>query len=281
MLSVFAGGRLFGERHGDPPARVLALHGWGRSRADFASVLAGLPAVALDLPGFGSSPPPQTAWGSSDYAGLVAEAAEELAAGLATGTTGSSPASDAVTAHLAATGPAQSRPPGLLVLGHSFGGCVAVQLAAARPDLVASLVLCGVPRLVGDGAPAARPKLAYRSVRALHRARLVSDDRLEAARRRHGSPDYRNAEGILRDVLVRLLAENLEPEVRRLTCPVQLVWGENDSAAPLAAARRVAELVPGCELDVLAGVGHLVPLERPQALREAVEAGLARLACPA
>jgi pimeloyl-ACP methyl ester carboxylesterase len=264
VLSVFAHGRIFGESYGEPSraTQVLALHGWGRSRRDFATVLAGLPAVALDLPGFGSSPPPEQVCGSAGYAELVASAAEEVTC-----------RQPAVTAPDGAGG--------LLVLGHSFGGCVAVQLAAARPDLVASLVLCGVPRLARGVLPPARPKLAYRALRGLRRAGLVGESRLEAARRRYGSADYRNADGVMREVLVRVLAEDLEDQVRLLRCPVELVWGEEDTAAPIAVARRVAELLPGAALRALPGVGHLVPLEAPQPLREAVEAGLARLACPA
>ncbi len=265
MLSAFAEGRLFGERSGDGPARVLALPGWGRTRRDFAATLASLPAVALDLPGFGSTPAPPEAWGSAEYADLVAEATAELVAGLPR-----APGATAVPGMASAV-------PGMVVLGHSFGGCVAVQLAARRPELVASLVLSGVPRLVRATAAARPPALSYRAVRTLRRAGLVSEARLEAARRRHGSPDYRNAEGMMRDVLVRVLAENLESQATGLACPVRLVWGEDDTAAPVGAARRLAGLLPVAELTVLPGVDHMVPSHAPEALRAAVEAALAEV----
>jgi pimeloyl-ACP methyl ester carboxylesterase len=264
MLSAFAGGRVFGERLAEGPARVLALHGWGRSRRDFATSLAGLPAVALDLPGFGSSPPPETAWGSADYAALVAVVAEQL-----------------VAEHAAVCRPAGGTEQGLVVVGHSFGGCVAVQLATTRPDLVGSLVLSGVPRLVRPATAQAGPRLAYRAVRRLRVLGLVSEQRLERARNRHGSPDYRAADGVMRQVFVHLVGENLEAEVRGLSCPLELIWGESDTEVPPAAARRVAQIVPGSRLEVLAGIGHLLPLEAPEALRAAVQAAVARLACPA
>jgi pimeloyl-ACP methyl ester carboxylesterase len=253
VLSVFAGGAAFGERSGEGPPRVLALHGWGRSRRDFAEVLNGLDAVALDLPGFGSSPPPPEAWGSAEYAEVVSGVAEELAAGA-------------------------GRPP--VVLGHSFGGCVAVQLAAGRPELVQSLVLCGVPRLVRSTAPPPRPKLAYRTVRALRRVGLVGEARLEAARRRHGSADYVAAEGVMREVLLRALSEDLEPQIAALTCPVDLVWGAEDSAVPLDSARRLALALGGAPLTVVPATGHLVPVVAPAALRAALESALAAPARP-
>ncbi|NIQ53776.1 MAG: alpha/beta hydrolase, partial [Gemmatimonadetes bacterium] len=51
---------------------VLALHGWGRDGSDFDRVLAGLDAVALDLPGFGASPAPAVVTGAAGYAAMVA-----------------------------------------------------------------------------------------------------------------------------------------------------------------------------------------------------------------
>lgn len=66
LTSVLDG--LFGERVGSIPSSVLALHGWGRTRADMRPVLAGMDALAVDLPGFGASPTPVVGWGSADYA---------------------------------------------------------------------------------------------------------------------------------------------------------------------------------------------------------------------
>ncbi len=244
MLRAYAEGRLFGTVTGDPGApRVLALHGWARSHRDFGAVLAppgqpALDALALDLPGFGASPPPPEPWGSERYAELVAGVLDDLA-------------------------------PRVVLLGHSFGGGVAVHLATARPERVAGLVLTGVPRLV-PAASRPKPSPAYRLVRALHRAHLVGDARLEAARQRHGSADYRAAEGVMRGVFVKTVGEDLSPLLPSLSCPTVLVWGADDTAAPVEAARRAAAHLPSARLEVLEGVGHLTPTEAPGALRRAV-----------
>ena len=113
-LRALGGGALMARFFGDRPPRVMALHGWGRESADFTEVLDGMAAVALDLPGFGSSPPPDRAWGADDYAVGVIAVLEEM----------HSP---------------------MVVLGHSFGGRVAVCVAARRADLVGGLILTGAP----------------------------------------------------------------------------------------------------------------------------------------
>ena len=238
MLRAFASGRFFGDTFGDGTPAVLALHGWRRTHRDFAATLEGIDALAVDLPGFGSTPEPPQAWGSAEYAAALDPLLDEL----------SLPA---------------------VVLGHSFGGRVAVHLAARRPDAVKALVLTGVPlrRLGGGGQPA----LAYRVARVLHRRGLLGEPRMEELRERYGSEDYRAAKGVMRGVFVRVVNETYEDELRRITCPVELVWGDDDTAAPLAAAKWAADILRDPKLTVRQGAGHLTPLTIPDELRAAVE----------
>jgi len=243
MLRAFARGRLMGEAFGAGAPTVLALHGWSRSHRDFSAVLAPpgaepLDAIALDLPGFGATPAPPEAWGSREYAELVAEVLEEMATPV-------------------------------VVLGHSFGGRVAVELAAARPDGVAALVLTGVPMIRPDGRGRRAP-WPFRAGRLLHRAGLIPEARMEALRRRYGSPDYRAAEGVMRQVLVRVVNERYDDALGALRCPVTLVWGDDDAEAPVDMARIVARDLDNARLVVVGGAGHLTPLSVPGALRDAV-----------
>jgi pimeloyl-ACP methyl ester carboxylesterase len=264
VLKSFADGRVFGGTWGAGPATVLALHGWRRTHDDFGAMFddvggddgghgedaarpgagVGPSVVAPDLFGFGATPPPPEAWGTAEYAQALRTLFEE---------------------------------PGLLaervvVVGHSFGGRVAVRLAALVPERIERLVLTGVPLLDRQGR-ASRPAAAYRLGRRLHRLGLLGDERLEAMKSKYGSPDYRAAEGVMRDVLVRILAERYEDELPAIGGPVDLVWGEHDTEAPLEAAERAEGLFPVARLLVLPGVGHLTPTEAPDQLRRVVVGG--------
>jgi pimeloyl-ACP methyl ester carboxylesterase len=239
VLQSFCEGRLFAERTSLAPTEVVGLHGWARSREDLAGPLAGLNALAIDLPGFGASPEPPTAWDSRAYAALVAE----VLAGL-------------------------DRPQ--VLLGHSFGGRVAVKLAAWWPELVSGLVLAGVPLLRQQPA---RGSLAW-TFRVAHwgsRHGVVSAARMERLRQRYGSEDYRRARGIMRSVLVRVVNESYEEDLPRIACPVELVWGSNDTAAPVPMARQACRLLRNARLEVIEGGGHMTPLSAPDALRRSVD----------
>jgi len=244
VLRAYGDGNLFGEPYGQGPVQVVWLHGWQRRGRDFdacASMLSdrGVSSVALDLPGFGSSPVPSKAGGARFYAELV----EPVVA-----TIGEGP---------------------VLMVGHSFGGTVATVLAARRSDLVRGLVVTGAP-LLRRGSSTKSP-LSYRAVRWLHQHGLISAERIEASRQRHGSSDYRNAKGVMRDVLVISVNESYDDELNHLVPPVTMLWGERDYEVPVAIAQEASTLISAPHtLRVLAGVGHMVPTEAPDELVRSV-----------
>ena len=242
---AFDGGRIFGVTHGSAPFRVLALPGWLHTSSDWDATLREVGGVALDLPGFGgATPEPDEATGSAGYADRVEPVLDELAS---------------------AAGP-------VVLVGHSFGGRVAVHLAARRPDAVAGLVLTGVPRLVASDGPKTKPALSYRAARWLHRRGILPDSKMEELRRKSGSADYRNAPSVtMRNVLVTVTNEIYEEQLRQVRCPVELVWGEADTAAPVADARRAAALLGDrATLTEIPGVDHFTPVKAADALTAAV-----------
>ncbi|CAN5889229.1 alpha/beta hydrolase [soil metagenome] len=243
-LQSIAGGSLFVERFGSGPPQVLALHGWGRRGSDFSPAFQGLDALAVDLPGFGASPPPAHALGAAGYAELIAPVFASF-----------------------------DEPP--LVVGHSFGGRVAVAAEAAAPGRASGLLLVASP-LVRRRGPREGSPLRFRAARWANRRGLLSDGRMEDMRSRHGSADYRSATGVMRDVLVTVVNESYEAELATLEVPVWLLWGRDDREVPVAVAKAAASIIRAAggrvDLEVLEGVGHHVPVAAPQALRQSIEA---------
>lgn len=240
-LRSFLDGALFAEVYGSGAPNVLALHGWGRRGNDFAAALDGLDAVAPDLPGFGASPSPDEPVGADAYADIVAGMLDLF-----------------------------DRPP--VLVGHSFGGRVAVCLAAKHPDRVGSLILTGVP-LIRSGS-VRRPPLSFRVVRWLNRIGVVSDERLEREKRNRGSSDYRAATGVMRDVLVRVVNESYEDQLTEIPNPVLLLWGENDQEVPVRIAEAADSILSNSTIEVVPGVGHMLPLESPSRLRASIDEAL-------
>jgi pimeloyl-ACP methyl ester carboxylesterase len=157
-----------------------------------------------------------------------------------------------------------------VIVGHSFGGRVAVALAAQHPESVSGLVLVGVPLLGRDG-PKPRVPWKYRLIRGARRLGLIPEERLERAKKEFGSADYRAASGVMRDILVTSVNETYERELGKLACPVRLVWGERDSAAPVAIARAALPMIADGSLDVVPEAGHDVHLSHAGRVRAAID----------
>lgn len=244
-LRSFVDGAVFAEVFGDGPPRVLALHGWGRRGADFKNSLTGISALAPDLPGFGASPPPADVIGAEGYAELVSPILSEF-----------------------------EKPP--VLVGHSFGGRISVCLAARFPERIGPVILIGAP--VVRIAPSRPPKLSYRIIRSLNNVGIVSDERMEKLRKQSGSADYRSATGVMRDILVKVVNESYEPQLRDMQSQVLLLWGDSDGEVPVSVARTTAEIIGATgdepELRVLEDVGHHVPVEAPEELRKAIDSVL-------
>jgi len=212
-----------------PP--VLVLHGWGASIEAVRPISATLAPIAtahaIDLPGFGESEPPPEPWGVGDYARFV----------------------DALMTALGI----ESAP----VVGHSFGGRIAIHLAVDFPTRATKLVLV-------DSA-GVRPRRSFRSYRRVALAKLgraaawvggAPGTRLQTRiRERTASRDYLEA-GELRGTFVKVVSEDLTPLLSRIAVPTLLVWGSEDSDTPVSDGKLMERLIPDAGLVVLDGAGH-------------------------
>jgi pimeloyl-ACP methyl ester carboxylesterase len=241
-LRAFGEGALFGEASGTGPPQVLALHGWARRGADFRPALEGFSFVAVDLPGFGATPPPVEVIGGAGYARAIEPVLAEF-------------------------------PDQLVLVGHSFGGRVAVHLAAARPERFKGMILTGVPLLRRDAT--ADSPIFFRVARWAARRGLVPQATMERLRRRYGSADYRAAAGVMRGVLVKAVNESYEDQLASITIPVVLLWGAEDTEVPVAVAEGAAAILRAAgatvKLVVEPAVGHLLPVVSPESLHRAVD----------
>ena len=147
----------------------------------------------------------------------------------------------------------------VVLVGHSFGGRVAIRLAARRLEQIRGLVLMGVPGLPEPGL--SRRALRRSAIRLLRKflrsiAPLTGPRPLDWHTRRFGSKDYLAA-GPLRSILVRVVGEDLTESAKAIACPTLLLWGTDDQEAPTWLALKYRELVDGrATLELLPHKDH-------------------------
>ena len=245
-----------------PP--LVFLHGIGGRASGWApvqqaSAAAGHASLAWDMPGYGNSPTITP----YDFDGLA----------------------DALAALLDAQGLARA-----VLVGHSLGGMVALQMWARHPQRVAALVLAASSPAFGHGDGDFQQAFVAQRLAPLDAGRSMAEvaagliPTLVA-------PGYQGAglaqalacmgsitPAAYKDALGALVRFEQRAALPTITVPTLCIAGEHDRTASPSVVRRMAEKIPGARFTALAGAGHLLTFEQPEAFTEALLGFLQTLA---
>ena len=206
---------------------IILLHGWGQNIEMMKPIgdnLAGnFRITIIDFPGFGESEEPSEAWNISDYANMLELLVKEL----------------------------KIKKP--IVMGHSFGGRVAIRYSANNP----------IEKLVLFGSPCVRLQQKQPlKLRVLKKLKTLPgmDKFGEFMKKYIGSRDYKAASPMMRQILVNTVNEDLSAYASQIEEPTLLIWGDNDTEAPIEEAKMLEKIMPDAALIVLPGT-HYAYLE--------------------
>ena len=167
------------------------------------------------------------------------------------------------------------------LVGTSYGGNLALELALAAPERVTALWLMGCSaQAARPGGPDLASALEANAQRVIDRlSGLVVHQRATAAAATYKAMAHRVG-GPAGAAQARAAAtrRDASPHLHRLKMPTLLLWGEDDALAPLSYGQLLAEGLPHARFEVLGGCGHLPTLEQPArsaALFRALLQGLA------
>jgi pimeloyl-ACP methyl ester carboxylesterase len=256
-------------RQGDGGQPLLLLHGIPGSKASWDKVTALLPndldVIVPDLLGFGRSERPTTL----DDLHVVAQAA-------------------ALDELLSELGIERAT-----VVGHDFGGPVAVTLSARRPAVIAALGLAATNVLSDTPIPFPLSTVTWPLVGRLTSRALFAPLSLRMMLRQgvgRGAepidPASQLGDRAQQRVIAAIFAGSLrhladlygpvEAQLRQLRIPVFVGWGDRDPFFPVAQGQRVAAAT-GTELRLYPGAGHFLPHERPAELAADIMALVSRV----
>lgn len=215
----------YGNKKGEA---LVFLHGWGQN-IEMMQML-GEPfkkehrIIIIDFPGFGGSEEPKKVMDVSDYTNIVEELLKKL------------------------------KIENPILIGHSFGGRVSVKFASRNN--VKKVILLS-PALRGHDKKGLKTKI----FKTLKKIPVVKN--LEGWAKNHmGSRDYKAASPMMKQVLVRVVNEDLSSDAKKIKVPVILIYGDMDSEVPEEDTKEYERLIEDCGLILYEGCTHYAYLER-------------------
>lgn len=203
--------------------RIVLLHGWGASTSKLLPLEQELQkldweTVNLQLPGF-DLPAPDQAWGIPEYADYVNRHIKEKC----------------------------------VIFGHSFGGRVAIYLAAQKSEKIAGVILCAPG---GLSRTLLVKRILFKGLTFL--GKLLRLDKYKwlvyKLAREH---DYEKTTGVMREVFKKVVALDLWSFLRQNKLPTLVIWGDQDKVAPV-------QNIPHAKMIIIKNQGHRLPYELPE-----------------
>ncbi len=202
---------------------LVILHGWGHNGNLWKSLADkfGPNASALDLPGFGNEPLVKDDWGVPEYADWVIEKIKNKKE--------------------------------VILIGHSFGGRIAAEIASKNPKYLKALVLSGAPCIYRPTTLTKTKIKFYKFMKILVPHNI---------RKYFYSGGLKSA-GKLEKIFRKAVSYDQTQKLINIKVPTLLVWGEKDLDVPVNIAEEMNKLISNSELKIIEDTGHNSYLENP------------------
>lgn len=219
----------------------ILLHGWGCELNIFNNLVSKLDQnkytiYVLDFPGFGKSQMPQEVYGVGEYANFLEKFIKKL----------------------------EIKNP--IILGHSFGGRVAIKFTSDNPGIAKKLILAGSAGIKKDlkksylVAAKAGKQVFNLPILKRYKNRVLE---------KVGAKDL--AESGEREAIFRkVINEDLREYAKNIKIPTLLVYGINDDEAPVEYGKIFNDLIPNSKLEIIKNAGHYVFLDQEERFLELI-----------
>ena len=287
---------------GDGKIPIVLLHGWGVSSDKYVGLIKiharrrhsrmspsgdNFKIIIPDLPGFGKSDEPRENWDLDGYVEFVDdfikktsrkggfELVKNILANMQKGSilTHPQPLSRGELPQRSQ----RDQQKRIILIGHSFGGGIAIKYATKYPEKIDKLILTGArgikrkltakQRVLFIIAKTGRLFFSLPIINFLQNPMYKLFSKIAWKRKK----DYYNASPRMKEIMKNILAEDLTGYLDKIKTPTLLVWGREDETTPLADGEIMNEKIKNSELVVIDNANHSLPYQRAEEFAWIVE----------
>jgi pimeloyl-ACP methyl ester carboxylesterase len=224
---------------------LIILHGWQSSKEKWQVVKEnlekqGLKVIVPDLPGFKKENELNRSWNLDNYLRWFEKFSSEI-----------------------------SEP--FFLLGHSFGGRMAIKFAAQHPEKLKGLILVSAAGI--KHKKTFKQNLFFKMAKTGKKFSFLpffSFFRKAFYKFIVREKDYARAQGFLKETFKKIIAEDLTPYFLKIKISTLIIWGEKDKMTSLSDAYLMNKKIPNSKLEILKKIGHLPYREAPEILAEKI-----------
>lgn len=232
MEYIFQNKYIHFKKEGEGPP-VILLHGWGvdsNTFLDFIKIIKSAYTVfAIDLPGFGQSEEPSNPYTLDDYVKLIEQFVFDK----------------------------QLLTP--ILIGHSFGGRIAIKYACKNP--VKKLILIDSAGLKPKFNLIIKCKIIVYKFKKKWYKLTKNVVKYNTLVNNSGSTDYKNASPMMKKTMSNVVGEYLDKHLKKIKCETLIIWGKLDKATPYKDALKMKKKIVNSGLVTFEGVGHFPYIE--------------------
>lgn len=216
---------------------IIILHGWDYSTKKWEPFLrllknAGIKYKVLKIPGL--TAPLDKAWTLDDYVSWLERITknEEL----------------------------------ITILGHSNGGRIAAAFAAKFPEKAYQLVLINSAGIIRNDLKTLLKKVLFGTAAKIGKRITSKKSIRNLFYKVVGEKDYNKSDPILKETMINLISQDLEPIFSKINVPALIIWGKDDKVTPLSDGRKIHGLIGDSKFEVIEKARHSPQFTHPKAV---------------
>jgi pimeloyl-ACP methyl ester carboxylesterase len=144
----------------------------------------------------------------------------------------------------------------VILLGHSFGGQLAIRYAAHHPKQVEKLILIDASGMRPKSLKAQIKRNVFKGIAKVGHVFTQNETLRKFLYMLAREKDYQQASPVLRQTMANVLADEVVADLPQVKAPTLIIWGAQDRATPLSHGQFYAQHITGSQLKVIEAARH-------------------------